>query len=471
MRRNFAISILMCVSLLLCQLAVPVFAAQGDIASNASIVSGCHSADATASLLGSGQIVTNAQAVFLYDVNSDTLMHAWNPDLPVEPASLVKIMTAFVAVEQGQLDDAVTVKQSVLDTVPEDAVSSELVADEVMTLQDLLYCMMVDSGNDAAAMIADHVAGSQSVFVEWMNAKAAELGCANTRFTNVHGVYDEQQTTTARDIGKILSAAVKNEQFSEIFGTVYYNIPATNKSEERKLVTGNLLMSDDMEINFDERVTGGRTGVASDGSHCLAVTAESGTMKLVSVLIGSSSSYEENGNTFHSAGGYAETKQLLDAGFTGYYSSQILYEGQVLTERSVLNGSSSVSLGCASSVSTVLPEGVSLNQLSFRYVNGDAELKSPINKGDVVCGVEVWFGGLCVAYTDLYALNSVTDAYELVIGQAVNPVSWWGVVLIVLAVIAGVMLVFLILRNRIRIRNQIKKWQRKRRWKNRRGGR
>ena len=471
MKRLFAISILLCVSLLVCQFVIPVFATEENTSFDGSVVSGCHSADAMASLLGNGQIVANAQAVFLYDVNSDTLMHAWNPDVSVEPSSLVKIMTALIAVEQGQLDDAVTVKQSVLDTVPDDAVSSELVADEVMTLKDLLYCMMIDSGNDAAAVLADHVAGSQSVFVEWMNAKAEELGCANTCFTNVHGLYDEGQMTTARDVGKILAAATKNEQFTEIFSTVYYDVPATNKSEERKLVTGNLLMSDEMEINFDERVTGGRTGVASDGTRCLAVTAESGTMKLISVLIGSSASYEDGGNTYHSAGGYAETQKLLDAGFTGYYSTQILYEGQVLTQRSVLNGSSSVSLGCASSVSTVLPEGVSLNQLSFRYVNGDAELEAPIQKGDVICGVEVWFGGLCIAYTNLYALNSVTEAYELVVGRAQNPVSWWGVALIVIAVLACIAVVFLLLRNRIRIRNQFKNWQRKRRWKNRRGGR
>lgn len=471
MKKKFTISALLCVLLLLCQLVMPVFATEENIVLDASALSGCHSADAMASLLGSGQIVKNAQAVFLYDVNSDTLMHAWNPDVAVEPSSLVKIMTALIAVEQGQLDDAVTVKQSVLDTVPDDAVSSELVADEVMTLSDLLYCMMIDSGNDAAAVIADHVAGSQSVFVEWMNAKAEELGCANTRFVNVHGLYDEGQLTTARDVAKILTAAIKNEQFAEIFGTVYYDVPATNKSEERKLVTGNLLMSDEMEINFDERVTGGRTGVASDGTHCLAVTAESGSMKLVSVLIGSSASYEDGGNTYHSAGGYAETQKLLDAGFTGYYSTQILYEGQVLTQRSVLNGSSTVSLGCISSVSTVLPEGVSLNQLSFRYVNSDTELEAPIQKGDVICGVEVWFGGLCIAYTDLYALNGVTEAYELVVGRAQNPVSWWGVILIVLAVVAGIATVFLVLRNRLRIRNEIRKWQRRRRWKNRRGGR
>lgn len=471
MKKSIAISILLCASILICQFVTPVYATKEQNTLDASVVTGCHSADAMASLLGNGQIVTNAQAVFLYDVNSDTLMHAWNPDVLVEPASLVKIMTALIAVEQGQLDDAVTVKQAVLDTVPEDAVSSELVVDEVMTLEDLLYCMMIDSGNDAAAVIADHVAGSQSVFVEWMNARAAELGCTNTQFANPHGLYDDMQTTTARDVGKILAAAVKNEQFAEIFGTVYYDVPATNKSEERELVTGNLLMSDDMEINFDERVTGGRTGVASDGTHCLAVTAESGSMKLVSVLIGSSSSYEEGGNTYHSAGGYTETKQLLDAGFTGYYSSQILYEGQVLTQRTVLNGSSNVSLGCVSSVSTVLPEGVSFNQLSLRYVNGDAELKSPIQKGDVLCGVEVWYGGLCVAYTDLYALNSVTEACELVVGRAQNPISWWGVVLIVVAVLACVAVFILILRNRIRIRNQIKIWRRKRRWKNRRGGR
>lgn len=470
MKRNRVTRILLCLLLIGSMLLLPFHANAQDINQDASVMSGCNSADAKQPLLGMSQLVTNASAVFMYETTSDTLLYAWEPDLSVEPASLVKIMTAYVAVEQGTLTDAVTVTQAVLDTVPEDAVRTGLLVGEVLTLEQLLYCMMIDSCNDSAAIIAEHVGGTQADFVALMNAKAEELRCSGTYFTNPHGIYDPNQYTTVRDMGKILSAAMKNEDFATIFSTVYYTVDATNKSEERNLTTGNHLMCvDDMEIYFDNRVTGGRTGVAQDSTRCLATTAESNGMEVVCILVGSSSVYKEDGYTIFSYGGYTETTTLLDHAFDGYYSANILYEDQVLTQRAVLNGSAAVSLGCVSSASTVLPEGVTFNQLNIKYVNGTSELTAPINKGDVVCGVEIWYGGLCVAYTDLYALNGVTIAEEIVVREDGGGNIWWIVLLIVLAVATLAVGVLFLLRNRRRIEKFIQSWRRKRRWKNRRG--
>ena len=461
---------ILCFFVIIGMLALPTYA-NDEIAMDASVVSGCHSADAQVALLGADQIVTNAESVFLYELNSETLLHVWNADASVEPSSLAKMMTAWIAIENAELTDAVTVKQSVLDSVPSGAASSDLVEDEVITLNDLLYCMMIDSGNDAAAVIADHVGGSQEAFVTMMNEKAKELNCFGTNFVNAHGLYHEKQITTARDMGKILAAAMKNETFAEIFAAVYYTVPATNKSEERKLVSGNYLMcTDDQQIYFDERATGGRTGVQKNGTRSLATVAEQSNMKLMCIVIGSASTYV-GGGRISVFGGYKETTALLDTGFTGYYATQILYEGQVLTQRPVVNGSGKVSLGCAKAVATVLPEGVSINQLSFRYVDVKGDLEAPVNKNDVLGGVEVWYGGLCIAYTELYALNSVGVLENFVIQRKYDPTQWWEIVLIVLLVAAALVGVFFLLRYRFVIRRNIRNWQRKRRWKNRRGGR
>ena len=178
----------------------------------------CYSLDATEAVLGPTELTDNADSVVIYELNSNTMMYTLNPDQLIEPASLVKIMTCLIAVEKGVLSDAVTIKAETIDSIPSDAANVSLQADEVLTFEQLLYCMMISSANDAAAVIAEHIAGSQEQFVSMMNEYAAQLGCVNTHFTNVHGLYDVNQYSTARDLTKILAKATENELFNEFFG-------------------------------------------------------------------------------------------------------------------------------------------------------------------------------------------------------------------------------------------------------------
>lgn len=394
-----------------------------------------YSTDAQVGILGSEQLIENAKSVFLYETNSDTLMYAWNPDEQMIPSSLVKIMTALLAIEKGSLTDAVTATQTVLDMIPKDAVTADIVADEVMTLEDLIYCMMVGSANDAAAVIAEHVGGSQLEFVRMMNARAVELGCTGTEFTNAHGIQDNIQHSTARDVAKILDAALENETFAKIFGSAYCLLDATNKSEERNYLTNNYLISqDDLTIYYDPRVTGGRTGVNNDGTRCIASVSESNGMKLICVVMGSQSTLHEESFAIKAFGGFNETRELLDIGYGGYKTAQILYAGQTLTQRTVLNGSSTVSLGCDVFVSAVLPEKVTTSELTYRYTDTGTDLTAPIKKGDKVSSVEVWYGNLCIAQADLYAMNSVREAKSVVVFKDTGGFPWWGVLLIILGV-------------------------------------
>ena len=137
-------------ALLLC--AMPVLAADTD---DASITAGCNTIAGQVPLLGTGQLISNATAALLYETNTDTVMYAHNADAQVEPASLLKIMTALIAIEKGNMTDVVTVREEVLSTLAPDAAVVELVVDEVVTVKDLLYCMMVASGNDAALAVEE----------------------------------------------------------------------------------------------------------------------------------------------------------------------------------------------------------------------------------------------------------------------------------------------------------------------------
>ena len=446
MKKNGVICCLLCAVLLILPF-VPFTASAAD-ASDIAATKGCHSPDAQFSLLSSEEpLVKNVRSAFVYELNSDTMIYALNPDAPEEPASLVKTMTALIAIENGNLQDVVTMKQSVLDSIPKGMVSAKLLPDEALTLEDLLYCLMVGSASDAAIVIADHISGSQDSFVQLMNDRAAEIGCTGTHFTNTHGLFHSQQITTARDTAKILETALENEEFAKIFSSAYYTVPATNKSEERSLVTNNFLMSkDDTRAYFDERVTGGRTGVTQDGTRCIASCAEVDGMRLLCVVMGSASEYRAGGNKVRSFGGFPETSAFLDICFDGYKSVQVIYDGQVLTQCPVTDGNNAVSLGVKTSVSTVLPKNFTAKQLSFRYTN--QSFSAPISKGEALSTVEIWYENLCVGQAQLYAMNNVQPAGILVRDIQDTSVNlWW---LLLLIPITGVIIVAVLYRRRIR---------------------
>lgn len=419
-------------------LCIPVCADAIPKDEDLSVSQGSYSADGKVTLLGNEQLVKNCQAAILFDINSNTMIYAWNADVRVEPASLVKIMTAWIAVEEGNLSDVVVVDQQVLDTISEDATMVYLQDEEVLTLKDLLYCMMVGSGNDAAAVIAQHMYGSQQAFVERMNAYAANVGCLDTNFMNAHGLYHPDQYTTGRDVTKILDAALENEEFRNVFGAIYYTVPRTNEYEERILSSKNYLMNaDDMEIYYDRRVTGGRTGVTNDGNRCIASTAKMGNLEVICLILGSGSEYVEDDYAIRSFGGFAETTELLNYCMPGYKRAQVLYEGQIFRKVEVVGGDSVVMLGVDRTISTVLPENVVEGNLVYQYSDDFTELEAPIEKGQKLSNVQVWYNGICLAQSDLYAMNSVSVLQPMIVqsgqGSSVSaflPVIGYGLLIL-----------------------------------------
>lgn len=409
MKKITAIFLALCI--LVCIVPVMADATEQD----ASVINGCNTIEGQVPFAGTQRVVENGKAFILYEVNTDTLMYADNADDQLPPASLVKILTALIVVEKGKLDDAVTVKESVLATLDPDAVRAQpkLVADEVLTVKDLLYCMMVAAANDAAVILADHIMGDQKAFVAEMNRYASELGCTNTNFTNVHGLHDNEQYTSARDAARILAKAVKNEQFCEIFFAQKYVVPASNKNESRLLVTQNYLMNKDIVvIHYDERVKGSRTGTTTDGTTNIASCAEVDDMKLISVVMGSESAYDEKTGRVKVFGGYGETQQLLDLGFTGNKAGQLIYENQTLKQISISGGSSDVVIATKEARASVIPADLGREQLEYRYVN-EVPLGLPVEEGQRVSTLQIWCNNICLAQTDIFAMNSVIAADQV----------------------------------------------------------
>jgi len=368
---------------------------------------GCHSPDAVYPIAGSDKLLDTSKAVAVYERSSDTLIYGYHLDQKIYPASMVKLMTGIVAIENGNLSDVVTVTRSALNSEPLWYVSAGLVRGEEITLENLLYCMMVASYNDACAMIAEFVGGTQAQFFDMMNEKAAQLGCTGTHFSNAHGLHNPETYTTARDILKILDYALENETFRLMFETVEYTVPATNLSPERKLVTTNQMMRPKGTSKYaDERVTGGKTGSTDAAGRCLTVTANAGGMELIAIVMGAQATYDTDGS-LKAYGSFEEMGKLLDFIQKNYECRQLLYAGQVITQYPVANGSNHVVVQPEAEVSCVLPKEITREEIQWKYAQSVTPLTAPIAKDQIITDIEMWYGNICLGKTGLCAINEV----------------------------------------------------------------
>lgn len=374
-------------------------------------MSGSVGLDAQKPLGGSEKLLDTAKSAILYEMTSDTMVYAWNPDVSIDPSGMNKLLTAMLALERGNPEDVVTVSRTVVQSSALiGSVSAGLKYGEEITLKDLLFCMMVGSANDAAVVIAEHIAGTEELFVELMNLRAQELGCENTYFVNASGLPQKGQYTTARDLAKITMAALQNEVFVEMFNAVSYTVPATNKVKERTVKTTNYLASKEtVKTQYDSRVTGGKTGALSTTDRSLICTAEHSGKQYLVVLMSAQGTVTDDGLSVKTFGSFEETRALLDFGFKEFSFRQVLQANQVLQQFPVSDGENSVFAGPVKDLYSTLPITVQPEDVSFRCTLTSA-LTAPVNTGQVIGNVEVWYREICVGTTDLVAMHTVRPA-------------------------------------------------------------
>lgn len=417
---------------------------------------GCHSLDAEHMLADGQKYDGSATAAILYERNTQTLVFAHHPDKSINPTGLVKLLTALIVLEEGNLDDVVTVKRSTLNSVGVGAVSAGLKAGEEISLRDLLYCVMISSANDAAAVMAEHVAGSQEAFVQKMNARAATLGCGNTRFTNVHGLKDERQYSTARDLAIILDEALKNQQFAMYFGINSQILAATNMSQSRKLTTTNYMM-DPSSKYYDSRVTGGKPAAATSSDRSMACVAKDGDCEYLVVVI--SAKAKMSGNAITRYTNFDEASSLLDMGFEGYSIQQVLGTEQPYSMYPVSGGKNHVVVGPDTDVYALLPIEFDNNLLRLQDTRREEALIAPLQKGTVVGSLQIYYDSIYIGQVDVLARHDVelldADIADDPVDDVTNqnrfaPVLKWMISILVGAVVS-VIAGWLILRRKKRI--------------------
>ena len=293
---------------------------------------------------------TSATAAILVDADSGRVLYEQNADARMLIASTTKIMTALVAIREGSLSDVVTVKREA--TLTEGS-SMYLKEGEQLTLETLLYGLMLCSGNDAAVAIADHVGGSQKGFVKLMNETARELGMDATSFANPNGLDAEGHYSTARDMAKLACAAVRNETLLRIVSTQSVTIGGRTMTNHNKL------------LRYVDGCLGLKTGYTRAAGRTLVSCAEQNGQRLVAVTL-------QDGND------WADHEALYDYGFSTYPAHRAAVLGQMLCQAPVQNGlRASVPLVAAESFSWPLAEGETLDMT----VELDTPLTAPLAAG------------------------------------------------------------------------------------------
>ena len=249
----------------------------------------------------------SSTAAIVMETSTNTVLYSKNADQALYPASAVKVMTCLMALETSSLDDQVTMTATGVSGVTDGGANISAQLDEVFTMEQCLYAIMVASANDIALQVAEHISGSVEDFVAAMNTRAQELGCTNTVFTNPTGLPDENQHTTAHDMALIMEAAMANDTFRTIAQTTSYTIPATNVSGGDRVLTNNFTMINSSSDSYYEPCIGGKEGYTEASGSTLVCEASKNNMKLVCVVLNGASGVTDD-----------EAIALLNYGFDNF---------------------------------------------------------------------------------------------------------------------------------------------------------
>ena len=327
----------------------------------------------------------SASSAIVVSASTDEVYYAKNADQTVQPASTTKMMTALLvaeAIERGEisLSDEVTAYsdcQYNMDELSSHA-NPAIEPGETLTVEDLLYCSMLVSANEACNILAEYVSGSINSFVNEMNIRAQELGCTGTHFANTNGIEQSDHYTTASDFAIIAREALKSALFSQVCGAQSYTVPATNYQDQRELKNSNFLLMPDSDYYY-EYAYGVKTGFFTNAGYCLVSAANKDEIDVICVLFGSS----DRDSSF------SETLALYDWMFSSYESRLILDTAKVVTTVDVALGTSdSTGVRAQSSIAAILPTSYDAGnvkyQVTFYHEQEGRELEAPVNAGDVL---------------------------------------------------------------------------------------
>ena len=273
----------------------------------------------------------NAEAVILMDAVSGAVLYQKNALLELEPASITKIMTVYLAITKGNLSSQVIVSDTAIDSIDRSSSHIALDYDEEVKIEDMCYAALLASANDAANVLAEHVSGSQEAFAKLMNETAVSMGAQDTHFVNAHGLPTNEEAnrhvTTAYDMALMMKTIMKNETFVKIAQTTSYTMAPTNKQKDSRVFGNGNEMIKKSSYRYEGMIAG-KTGWTQDAGYTYVAAAERDGMQLIVVILNDDSAADR----------YKDAKTLFDYGFEHY--KQVLVHASNLepTEIQIMSG-------------------------------------------------------------------------------------------------------------------------------------
>ena len=372
-------------------------------------------------------------------------------------ASLTKITTAMVVLEKADdLQRVCTVTQDELDELAgTNSSTAGLVDGEQLTVEQLLYLLMVHSANEAAIILAHEFSGTTAAFVEEMNAYAAKLGCKDTHYLNPHGLDAEGHYTTARDLALIIRHALQNDEFTKIVGTPVYEMEATNKRNATKYNNTNSLLVPGSYYSYTP-CKGIKTGTTAEAGYCLASYASQNGYTYLTIIIQGAEGWK---NRTYSGGNTAfnETIRAYKWVFDNIKLTPIATPKDKVTQVNVDLGrkKDKVTLVPAQEVQALIPSSIDSSGISIELIPESLpkEILAPIKPGDKIGKAKVLYAGEELTTVDLAASEEVKRSWPATIWYYVKKgFGYWSVRIAALALV--LLLIALLIWRRVKQKQQ-----------------
>jgi len=363
-----------------------------------------------------------SEILLLQSLDDGSVIFSRGEDRRTAPASLTKIMTAILVLEHcTDFTEVVETPAYCLELLyGTNSSNAGIRIGERLTVEQLLYCLMLNSANEAALVLADYTAGSQEAFVGLMNEKAGELGCQDTHFTNAHGLDEEGHYTTAADIARIASYALGKEfkgaaMFEKVIATVTYELPANNKHDAaRTLLTTNRMLNKYYPDYYSPYVTGVKTGSTGDAGDCVVARASRGGYNYLCVVMRGQKAVV-GGDSYLKNTAFVDAKALFEWTFANIRLRQVTEKGKAVAGVPVemARNVDYLQLVPAEDVYALVPEGIDSGNVYVEPMDVPESVTAPIEKGQPVAAARVLYAGEEFARVSLVAAEDIGRSASL----------------------------------------------------------